>query len=185
VILPTHATFGRRKSVLVVEDHDDLRHLFRDWLKAAGFGVRDTADGLTALRMIEAKAPDVVVLDIHLLTLDGASVRQEMAAHAETSDIPIIVVTGAVVDVEKLNATRVLRKPVDSQALLAAVRSVTESIVADPLPRSAGGLRRVVSLEHASDSLDAEACMATRKAAKREPINTGRDKRYIRRDNHG
>jgi DNA-binding response OmpR family regulator len=114
----------RRNTILVVEDNDDLRRLFRDRLKSAGFDVREASDGMQALRSIEDVPPDLVVLDIGLPMLDGLSVRDELAAHAETRDIPIVVVTGTLADVGRVKAARVLRKPVDLDDLVAAVRAL-------------------------------------------------------------
>ena len=114
----------RRSAVLVVEDNDDLRHLFRDRLKSAGFDVCEASDGMQALRLIEDAPPDLVVLDIGLPMLDGISVRDELAAHVETRDIPIVVVTGTLADVGRVKAARVLRKPVDLDELVAAVRAL-------------------------------------------------------------
>jgi DNA-binding response OmpR family regulator len=115
---------ARRNAVLVVEDNDDLRHLFRDRLKSAGFVVHEASDGMRALRLIEDAPPDLVVLDIGLPMLDGISVRDELAAHVETRDIPIVIVTGTVDDVGRIKAARVLRKPVDLDELVAAVRAL-------------------------------------------------------------
>jgi DNA-binding response OmpR family regulator len=50
--------------ILVVEDNDDLRSLYKIALRTAGFQVTQAADGLTALRALEADAPDLVVLDL-------------------------------------------------------------------------------------------------------------------------
>jgi CheY-like chemotaxis protein len=111
-----------RKTILVVEDNDDLRRVFGDALKSAGFAVCEASDGPQALHCIEDAAPDVVVLDIGLPTLDGISVREELAAHPHTRHVPVIVVTGEDVDLARLRQTRVLRKPVMPSELIAAVR---------------------------------------------------------------
>ena len=108
--------------VLVVEDNDDLRYIFRDSLKSAGFDVCDASDGPQALRMIDECRPDVVVLDLGLPTLDGMSVREELAAHPLTRHIPVVVVTGDDAAADRIKAARVLRKPVEPDRLIAAVR---------------------------------------------------------------
>lgn len=109
--------------VLVVEDDEDLRCIFRDILRSAGYNVREASDGTQALRIIESAPPDALVLDVRLPTLDGISVREELASNAETCDIPIVIVTGAEVDAEQLQVSRVLRKPIAPASLLAAVRA--------------------------------------------------------------
>jgi CheY-like chemotaxis protein len=121
VASPADATRAR-KTVLIVEDDDDLRALYRDWLKYAGFDVIETADGIDALQIIDSSPPDVIVLDIRLPTLDGVSVREEIAADGRTRDIPVVVVTGTPVDASRLKATRLLKKPITREQLLVAVR---------------------------------------------------------------
>ena len=106
-----------------MEDEDDLRGLYRDWLKAAGFEVIEAADGIDALQIIDSSAPDLIILDIRLRTLDGVSVRQEIAADARTREIPVIVVTAADANVKQLKVARVLRKPIDRSDLIAAARA--------------------------------------------------------------
>ena len=98
-------------------------------MKSAGFNVCEASDGVQALRCIEETVPDVVVLDIGLPMLDGMSVREELAAHGHTRDIPVIVVTGDAVDVPRLErtTTRLLRKPVNPSDLIAAVRAAIRS----------------------------------------------------------
>ena len=120
----------RPQTVLIVEDDPDLRHIFADVLFWAGFRVAQTDDGMTALRMIEADPPDLLLLDIVLPTLDGLSVRDELAAHAETRDIPVVIVTGAARDFTwKLRSDdRVLHKPVTPDRLVATIRECLSAV---------------------------------------------------------
>ena len=112
------------KTILVVEDNDDLRQIFADSLKFSGFSVREASDGLEALHVIENTPPDLVVLDLVLPTLDGLSVRDEILAHVETRRIPIVIVTGSAEEFShKLRGDCVLRKPVAPDTLVATVRN--------------------------------------------------------------
>ena len=110
------------KRVLVVEDNADLRRLFRTALSLAGYDVDEAADGIDALRIIDNRVPDLVVLDLMLRSLDGRSVQQELAAQAFTRDIPIVVVTGSSLEVSGINVSCVLRKPVMPDQLVDTVR---------------------------------------------------------------
>ena len=114
--------FPDRKKILIVEDDPSLRELYRTSLTIAGYSVTAVEDGIVALRRIESDPPDLVILDMVLPRLGGRDVQQELAAHAETRHIPILVVTGT--DTRDLNAADfpcILRKPVRSDALIAAV----------------------------------------------------------------
>jgi CheY-like chemotaxis protein len=94
--------------------------MFRQALVFTGFIVREAGDGMEALRQIEMEAPDLIVLDLGLPLLGGAAVAQDVAAHAHTRDIPIIVATASTIDVPE--AKCVLRKPVMPDALVNTVR---------------------------------------------------------------
>jgi DNA-binding response OmpR family regulator len=111
-----------QKRVLVVEDDTDLRRMYRTALAMAGFQVEEAGDGLDALRMIENRAPDLVVLDLVLHALDGLSVQQELSASAMTSQIPIVIVTGSSIDTQAMEVACVLRKPIMPDELVRTVQ---------------------------------------------------------------
>lgn len=109
-------------TILVVEDDPNLRAFYRTALVVAGFAVHAVEDGLDALRRIETAPPGLVILDMALPRLGGRDVQQELAAHAETRDIPILVVSGTDTrDSSRANVRCALRKPVTTDALIRAV----------------------------------------------------------------
>jgi DNA-binding response OmpR family regulator len=112
----------RGKRILIVEDDVDLRRLFRTALSFAGYEVEEAGDGLEALRLIENRPPDLVVLDLVLRALDGVSVQQELASRTLTRQIPIVVVTGSRLYTDTLDVACVLRKPVTPDELVRTVR---------------------------------------------------------------
>ncbi|OFW14866.1 MAG: hypothetical protein A3H29_14470 [Acidobacteria bacterium RIFCSPLOWO2_02_FULL_67_21] len=113
---------SRKATLLVVEDDHALRELYRATLIAAGYAVVAVEDGIDALRYVDGRIPSLIVLDLALPRLAGHDVQRELASRAETRHIPIIVVTGT--DTRDLRVTDfdgVLRKPVTTDALVAAV----------------------------------------------------------------
>jgi DNA-binding response OmpR family regulator len=114
---------GRPRTILVVEDDADLRRLYRTALTLAGFIVQDVSIGMDALRRIDAEPPDLIVLDLMLPDISGVVIRQEIAAHAHTRNIPIVIVTGSNLDVRDLEVPCVLRKPVTPEELVRTVQS--------------------------------------------------------------
>ena len=107
--------------ILVVEDNDDLRGLYRIALRTAGFQVSQASDGLTALRAIEADGPDLVVLDLGLPLISGFEVQRELL-HLQARHIAVVVVTGLPPERTRgLNVSRVLHKPVMPEALVRTV----------------------------------------------------------------
>jgi two-component system response regulator MprA len=121
----------RRHVILVVEDDADLRRLYRTALTLDGFDVDEAADGLDALRRIDYRRPDLVVLDIGLPALSGVAVQQEIAAQAYTRRIPVVIVTGTALNLDHLDVACVLRKPVEPSELLKTVRSCLAAAAPD------------------------------------------------------
>ena len=108
--------------ILVVEDDPALRELYRSSIRAAGYAVVGVEDGVEALKLVEVGKPRAVVLDLMLPRLDGREVSRELRAHPQTHDIPVIIVTGTdTSDLDPEQFSCILRKPIDSDALVHAV----------------------------------------------------------------
>lgn len=104
-----------------MEDDDELRRLYRQALALAGYEVREARGGFEALRHLDNRPPDVVVLDLMMPGVDGFTVRNELAAQAHTRDIPIVVITGSTEDLQWLDVRCVLRKPAPPDQVVEAV----------------------------------------------------------------
>ena len=109
-----------RRTVLLVEDDRATRELFEYALRIAGFAVIVAGDGLAALHVLEQHRPDAVVLDLDLPHVSGIDVHQEIVAHADTRDLPVVIVTGTEWT-PPLDVYRVLHKPVNADAVTTAV----------------------------------------------------------------
>ena len=59
------------KSILVVEDQEDLRAILRDFLAASGYTVIEAVDGAESVGKAASEHPDLVLMDIQLPVLDG------------------------------------------------------------------------------------------------------------------
>lgn len=114
---------SERQTILVVEDDEDLRSLFRTALALSGYDVIEAGNGLEALKRIDHSPPDLVILDLMLPDLSGIVVQQEIAAQAITRQIPIVVITGSAIEPGTLNVACFLRKPVSPDQLIATVRT--------------------------------------------------------------
>lgn len=112
---------SERQTILVVEDDEDLRRLFRTALALAGYDVIEAGDGLEALQRIDGALPDLVVLDLVLPGMSGIVVQQELAAQALTRQIPVVVITGSAIDPSELQVACLLRKPISPDTLVEAV----------------------------------------------------------------
>jgi CheY-like chemotaxis protein len=113
-----------KETILVIEDDEAVRSMLRTALQSAGYAVVAVEDGLSALQRIEQDTPSAVVLDMALPRLSGRDVHRELAARPDTSQIPIVVVSGS--DLSDLNPSEfssVLRKPVHPDAVVFAVEN--------------------------------------------------------------
>lgn len=127
-----------RPTVLLVEDDRATREMFEYALRIGGFSVATAGDGIAALRAIDQHVlPDVLVLDLDLPHINGLDVQREIVAHAETRDIPIVIVTGTSWSVPA-GVFRTLRKPINSDVL---VRTVTHALVYAADRAAADGIR--------------------------------------------
>jgi two-component system cell cycle response regulator DivK len=79
-------------TVAVVEDNADNRLLLQAIL-GDRFDLEEYENGADALRAIEAKRPDLVLLDISLPDMDGTEILQRIRANASLRDLPVIALT--------------------------------------------------------------------------------------------
>ena len=126
----------QRATILLVEDDSATRELFDYALRLSGFAVVAARDGLAGLRAIEQQVPDAVVLDLDLPHVSGMDVHEEIGSHAETRDIPIIIVTGTGWKAPA-GVFRTLRKPITSDVLVMVVQQALMEPIAQAANRNA------------------------------------------------
>jgi len=82
-----------RRLILVADDDADILLLVKAVLERLGHEVVAVGDGSEALASARARKPDLAVLDITMPALDGLEVLRRLRADAETSDLPVILLT--------------------------------------------------------------------------------------------
>ena len=118
--------------IVVVEDDPWIRGVLRDVFTDEGYRVCDAGDGRTGLRLIRAKLPDLVVLDLAMPEISGMHVLQQLRLDRRTRSVPVVVITAFAAVLPSQNDTTVsgiLRKPLDLDQLLAHVRQALEPAV--------------------------------------------------------
>jgi len=113
-------------NVLVVEDEPKLASLVADYLKAAGYAAHCIENGLDAVPWVKANQPDLIVLDLMLPGRSGLEICKEVRSF---SDLPIIMVTARVEEVDRLigleaGADDYLCKPFSVRELVARVKAL-------------------------------------------------------------
>jgi len=87
-----------RRSVLVVEDDDELREVLGRGLREEGFGVEAAATGARALDLVETTSPDALVIDIGLPDADGRDLCQALRARGIETPVLFLTAREALVD---------------------------------------------------------------------------------------
>ncbi len=125
--------------ILVVDDEEDVRMLLRRNLTAAGFRVLEGRDGETALEVVRAQKPQLVILDLWLPGMSGLEVCRRLRNESETAGVAIIMLTANQNEIDRvlafeLGADDYVTKPFSPRELVlraqAILRRKSESPIA-------------------------------------------------------
>lgn len=115
------------KTILIIEDDEELTSLLRKILQKKGFRAEALAGSAWLLDEARRIKPDLVLLDLSLPDAHGDSVFRQLRADPTTAAVPIIVMSGDP-DVERrareLGANDCLRKPFKVETLLTSTASL-------------------------------------------------------------
>ena len=132
------------RSVLVVEDEENLLEALRYNLRRGGYEVLTASDGETGVEMARRDKPDLVILDLMLPGLDGMDACRIIRRH---SDVPILMLTARTEETDKvvgleLGADDYVSKPFGMRELMARVGALLRRAGASsgPAPSTPAGL---------------------------------------------
>ena len=115
----------RSRTILLVDDDDDIREVVSEVLTIRGYTVVAVANGLQALEWLEGREEVcVILLDLMMPQMDGWEFRAHQLRDPEIASIPVVVLTGAgptAATTDSLDAAQVLLKPVDLATLTQAI----------------------------------------------------------------
>jgi CheY-like chemotaxis protein len=117
--------------ILIVEDNENNRSLFKDILTYHGYGVEVAADGQEGINLARQLKPDLILMDIQMPGMDGMTAGAILKADPETSGLKIIALTSFAMhgDVEKFLAAGFddyLSKPIRTRELPGLVKQWLE-----------------------------------------------------------
>jgi CheY-like chemotaxis protein len=90
----------RKPVVLLVEDYDDAREMYREYLEFCGFRVETAKDGAEALAKAPAIDPDLVLMDLSLPRIDGWEATRRLKADPATAHLTVIALSAHALSVE-------------------------------------------------------------------------------------
>src|SRR5262245_59931853 len=117
--------------VLIVEDYEDAREMYAEYLRYTGFRVVEARNGLEAVQIAHARLPNVILMDLALPGMDGWEATRRLKGDPRTRHIPVIAVTGHALSGHSESALKVgcdafVTKPCLPDALVVEVRKVLD-----------------------------------------------------------
>jgi len=117
---------------LVVDDSLSARRSLAQFMSDSGFQVRTARDGVEAVKIIQARQPDVMLVDLEMPRMNGLELTHHVRANDETRDVPVIMITSRSTDKHRQQAksagvTHYLTKPYAEDELMETVYSVCTS----------------------------------------------------------
>ncbi|KAF0865184.1 response regulator [Pseudomonas sp. LD120] len=121
------------KSILLVDDDQEIRELLETYLSRCGFQVRSTADGADFRQALSEAPSDLVILDVMLPDEDGFSLCRWIRQHPRRSQVPIIMLTASSDEADRvigleLGADDYLGKPFSPRELQARIKALLRRV---------------------------------------------------------
>jgi chemotaxis protein histidine kinase CheA len=115
--------------VVVADDSLSVRRALEQLMQDAGFEVATARDGFEALAAIQAKPTHALLVDLEMPRMNGLEVTRNLRNHAETRDLPVVMITSRATDkhqtmAEQAGVTRMLGKPFSEDSLVMLVREL-------------------------------------------------------------
>jgi two-component system, cell cycle response regulator DivK len=138
--MKSEGTTGKRpeqpRKVLIVDDFEDNRAMYAEFLRYSGFEVIEASNGVEAIERATSCAPDAIVMDLSLPVLDGWEATRRLKADARTRHIPVIALTGHALEGHSQGAREAgcdwfLAKPCLPETLLETLNNLLSG---DPRP---------------------------------------------------
>jgi len=124
----TAARASRKKHILIVDDDSRVLRLLQSYL-AGRYELATAINGKVALKFLEKKTTDLVLLDYEMPTENGASVLEKIRANEKTKNLPVVFLTGVtekhkIQEVLALKPQGYLLKPVDMDKLSSTIKGI-------------------------------------------------------------
>ncbi|MAX90466.1 MAG: DNA-binding response regulator [Pseudomonas sp.] len=121
------------RSILLVDDDQEIRELLDTYLSRSGFRVRTVADGAQFREAMSHDPADLAILDVMLPDEDGFSLCRWVRGHQRLAQMPIIMLTASSDEADRvigleLGADDYLGKPFSPRELLARIKALLRRV---------------------------------------------------------
>jgi DNA-binding response OmpR family regulator len=118
------------QTILIADDHTNVRSLIKDYLSELGYRVVTARDGVEALAVLDREPVDLILLDVMMPNLDGFGF---LRIYRKEHNVPIILLTARLSEQDKvtgleLGADDYVTKPFGMQELVARIRAVLRRV---------------------------------------------------------
>lgn len=167
------------KTVMVVDDEEDVRQYLSMALTDAGFRVVTAVDGFEALQKVKTEVPDLISLDLVMPKRSGVKFYRDMLTNKKWAKIPILVVTGHArdelgkADLRELTISGpgiYLEKPVKPQNYIAAIKKLLKMDTSDDEQVLADQVVTQNELKNIIDEADPETLEKIKKLMKKNKL---------------
>src|SRR5262245_33916160 len=139
---------GHAPLVLVVEDYQDAREMYVEYLKFSGFEVAEARNGLEAIERAQSLLPDIILMDLALPRMDGWEATRRLKQDPRTQQIPIVALTGHALaghaeGARQAGCDAFVTKPCLPDALVAEINKVLDRRSKSEPDRTAGNATAV------------------------------------------
>jgi two-component system, NtrC family, nitrogen regulation response regulator NtrX len=119
-------------TILVVDDERNIRRTLQMVLGGAGFDTLEAGSAEEALKLIESREVDLVILDLKLPQMNGLEALSKIRARTESARLPVIVISGhasvaEAVEAVQMGATDFFEKPLDRDRVLISVNNALQT----------------------------------------------------------
>ena len=122
------------KKILVVDDEPDFVRIILAKLKAQGYEAISAVNGKDAVKIAQTQKPDLIVMDIAMPDMEGTDAVRLLHADPGTANIPIIFISGAMVNLLENEETRqatingkhftAIAKPFKAERLISEIENI-------------------------------------------------------------
>lgn len=119
----------QKKTILLIEDEEDIAALIKLQAEISGYKLHVETDGINGYKAIEREHPDLVILDIMLPGQNGLDVCRKMKSHPELKTIPVIIISAKNEELDvvlglELGADDYVAKPFSPKVLFSRIKAV-------------------------------------------------------------